>query len=211
MGTLQDSIKTRKKLIQAAGELFADKGFDGVSVREIISKAGTSLNAMNYHFKTKEGLYREVLMEACRTSSISAKDQQFLLSLDPEEALFVMIKEGLKEYRKDGVHSWKTVIITRECWQPSSFFDEVLEQYFQPEARFLAKIIANVTCKPEDSQSVMFSVMTFIGLLETFGLYEHLIEGISPGFSKKSAKKDRLVKQLMRVTIEAALSEEEGA
>ncbi len=51
---------TRQKLLYVAEELFAEKGFHGVSVREITSQAGVHLSAVNYHFGSKENLYLEV-------------------------------------------------------------------------------------------------------------------------------------------------------
>jgi AcrR family transcriptional regulator len=43
-------------LLKAAGELFADRGIDGVSLREITQSAGANLAAVNYHFGSREGL-----------------------------------------------------------------------------------------------------------------------------------------------------------
>lgn len=51
------SIETRERLVEAAIELFGLIGFDGTSTRAIASKAGASLGAIPYHFKTKENLY----------------------------------------------------------------------------------------------------------------------------------------------------------
>lgn len=51
------SIETRDQLVQAAIELFGLAGYDGTSTRAISSKAGASLGAIPYHFKTKENLY----------------------------------------------------------------------------------------------------------------------------------------------------------
>ena len=55
---------TRRKLIDVAGVLFSERGFDGVSIREIIRKAGVNLGAVTYHFGSKEGLFDEVVREA---------------------------------------------------------------------------------------------------------------------------------------------------
>jgi len=54
-------MKTREKLIEAAGQVFAERGFQEATVREICSRAGTNGAAVNYHFGDKLGLYTEVL------------------------------------------------------------------------------------------------------------------------------------------------------
>ena len=55
---------TKKSLLAAAGELFAKHGVDGVGIRAIAEKAGANQGAINYHFRSKEHLYGEVLQYA---------------------------------------------------------------------------------------------------------------------------------------------------
>ncbi len=52
---------TQDKLLKAAEEMFAERGFDGVSVRDITGKAGVNLGSLTYHFGTKEKLFAEVI------------------------------------------------------------------------------------------------------------------------------------------------------
>src|SRR5680860_1324241 len=55
---------TRNAILKAAVALFAERGYDGTSIRAIVSKARVNQAAINYHFKGKEGLYFEVLKVA---------------------------------------------------------------------------------------------------------------------------------------------------
>lgn len=52
---------TRERILDAGEALFAEHGFAGASVRAITAAAGTNLNAVNYHFGSKEGLFRAVV------------------------------------------------------------------------------------------------------------------------------------------------------
>ncbi len=54
---------TKERLLSVAEGLFAEKGFHGVSVREITAQAQTHLSAVNYHFGSKEKLYLEVFRQ----------------------------------------------------------------------------------------------------------------------------------------------------
>ena len=47
-------MSTKNKILDAADVLFADKGFNGTSLREITSQANVNLAAVNYHFGSKE-------------------------------------------------------------------------------------------------------------------------------------------------------------
>ena len=53
----------RDRLIEAAAELFAEKSFGGVSVREICKKAGTGINMIHHYFGNKEGLLDAIIKQ----------------------------------------------------------------------------------------------------------------------------------------------------
>ena len=55
------AVRTRDQLLDAAEALFAERGFYGVSVREIAARAKANLGAIPYYFGTKENLLKEVL------------------------------------------------------------------------------------------------------------------------------------------------------
>ena len=51
---------TRERILNAACELFAEKGFSGTTTQDICTHADANIAAVNYHFRSKENLYREV-------------------------------------------------------------------------------------------------------------------------------------------------------
>lgn len=57
------SEQTRRRLLEAANQVFAEKGFTRSSTREITSKAGVNIASLNYHFEDKAGLYRSVFKQ----------------------------------------------------------------------------------------------------------------------------------------------------
>jgi AcrR family transcriptional regulator len=52
---------TREKILETAWSLFAERGFDGVSVRDVTTEAGVNLASVSYHFGGKDGLIQETL------------------------------------------------------------------------------------------------------------------------------------------------------
>lgn len=61
---MNESGGTAASLLVAATELFARRGYDGASVRDITREAGANLAAVGYHFGSKEGLWLATLEAA---------------------------------------------------------------------------------------------------------------------------------------------------
>src|SRR5262245_30699124 len=56
--------RTRRQLLEVAGEVFAEKGVHQATGKEICQKAGVNTAAVNYYFGGMEGLYAAVVAEA---------------------------------------------------------------------------------------------------------------------------------------------------
>ena len=65
MATYSTSEKTRKALIESAGQLVAELGLGAVSTRAIVKHANENLGTIHYHFGSKEDLLKEMLRYAC--------------------------------------------------------------------------------------------------------------------------------------------------
>src|SRR5437764_14498080 len=57
----RDAAATRDALLTAGGELFAERGYDGVPVWAIAQKAGVNKAMINYHFGGKRKLYLAIV------------------------------------------------------------------------------------------------------------------------------------------------------
>lgn len=204
MGTPKDSEKTKARIIEAAGALFAEKGFKKVTVREIVKAARTHLGALNYHFQSKDSLYHTVLLKACELTTFSTDEVDQLKRLSSREALYLMIVESIRYYKLQGEDTWAYKLLSRECREPSKTFDELAKVYFTPHADYMAEMIAKVVEKPADDFQVRFATVSLFGLLETFGAYDHLTEAMAPGLLNILKKKNLLAKQLLKIITDIA-------
>ncbi len=99
MATYQNSEKTRLALIEAAGELFAEKGISAVTTREIAQKAGAAQNAITYHFGGIKGLINAVWAHVL----IEWEPGSFR-SYIRENTMLLNSREGAKELVSGAIH-----------------------------------------------------------------------------------------------------------
>lgn len=59
-------IDTKEQIINVAEELFAERGYAGTSLRQVIKEAGVNLSAVHYHFGSKEELFRAVVARTAK-------------------------------------------------------------------------------------------------------------------------------------------------
>src|SRR3712207_187483 len=94
---------TRAKLLAAAAQIFAKKGYSGATVKEIADEAGVNVSLISYHFKGKEGLFRELVegfgkerlrdSEKILTPPESLEDMRVKLRLWMEQFLHCQVHE----------------------------------------------------------------------------------------------------------------------
>lgn len=118
---------TRQALIEAATTVFAEKGFEGGSVRLITQKAEANQAAINYHFGGKEGLYREVLRGALHAfDEFSLIDESRLPDMDRDEALRLFLRQQLIPLVKRDQLSRAMRLFNWEILQRTEVFQDLL-------------------------------------------------------------------------------------
>src|SRR3954465_5345491 len=112
----QPSETTREKIIKAAARAFAQYGYEGASVRRIVGTAAVNQAAINYHFGSKEGLYRAVLQMALRSLGSDDAAAGGASALTREQALRQFMRRQLqpmtaRDERSDylRIFSWETL------------------------------------------------------------------------------------------------------
>jgi AcrR family transcriptional regulator len=124
---------TRDRIMKAAERLFAERGYDGTSIRLIVAKARVNQAAINYHFDGKDGLYREVLRVAFRgmTEDQLAHAQE-MKSMSREEALEAFIRRQLRPLMSRDESSRYMRIFNWETVRPTAVFRSMLSEEAAP-------------------------------------------------------------------------------
>src|SRR5688572_19991256 len=120
MGTPQESEETRRRLVEAAGEVFAEDGFHGATVRAIAARADTNLAAINYHFRDKEGLYQAVLGHACCKTGSNLSRFEAAEGVPAERRLAMLLRGAVEEMLRTRNHPWIPKLMAREKAAPTA-------------------------------------------------------------------------------------------
>ena len=145
----------REKLIETAGKVFAEVGFDGATVRKICSRAGIDVNAVDEHFGDKLGLYTEVLNSSIMAQQEPAHAMSAAHASDPRLALRALICEWFERAREGGRPDWFAPIMAREMARPTLALDRVADTMGSNYLRFRSLVGQVIERGPDDPATRM--------------------------------------------------------
>jgi AcrR family transcriptional regulator len=154
---------TRAQLLEAAGQVFAEKGFDRATGREICERAGANAAAINYYFGGTEGLYAAVIEVAHDrlitldklTATIAGKPDA-RAKLESIMALAIDLLTGPVS------HSWVLRVLAREFLNPSAAIESLIDRQGIPKLRILKGIVGELMGVPDDHPAVARGCLTLV-------------------------------------------------
>jgi len=151
---------TRAKLLDAAGTVFAEFGYQGATVREICARAGVNIALVNYYFGDKLELYSEVLRE----SMGPMKDEIRALEsgLPPEEAVRDLIRATMQRIFRAERPGWHYRLMLHEIAQPTPALTNVINETMRPLYDRFRGLIGRMLALPPDHDSVRFCTHSVI-------------------------------------------------
>jgi AcrR family transcriptional regulator len=156
----QDPTKVR--LLEAAGEEFAEKGFELARVRSICDRAGANLAAINYHFGDKEHLYVEVLREAHRCG-LDPEERESDAQDSPAERLREFIHRFLgRVLAMNHPEGWQHRLMLREMIAPTRFSEVMIRETIRPRFEAMKRIMADI-CPGADERRLDALAFSVIG------------------------------------------------
>lgn len=175
-------VNTKDALLAAATEIFADKGFDAATVRDICGKANANVAAVNYHYGGKDALYVAVLEEVFPRERVLP--QTTADSLSPEDRLRAYLQGMAKDIYERGnngsmiAQHW--AIFLREMAKPSENLDMIVRRQVQPRVDELREIVADIL-GPDTPDSVLaFSSSSIWVLMLDHLLTQPILDRLTP-------------------------------
>ena len=138
------SDDTRGRILNAAGEVFADHGFKAATVREICRRAEVNLSSVNYYFRDKERLYVEVFKAAHPGGPEGIAILDWPDDASPEQKLRLFIRALFERLLQAESPAWKMRLLQREILEPTALCLEVMQKYFRAKFAQLMSVLDEV-------------------------------------------------------------------
>jgi TetR/AcrR family transcriptional regulator, regulator of cefoperazone and chloramphenicol sensitivity len=159
-----DDLDTkRERIVEAAGELFAERGFEATTVRDICQAADANVAAVNYYFGDKQRLYIEAVVRAHRWRMERVKLPEWSVDTTPEQKLADFIKTFIRRVRSGPGDTWHTRLIMREIGNPSAACAELVQSSIRPQFEILLSILGELLPDETDVEKVRLNAFSIVG------------------------------------------------
>lgn len=197
----------RQKLVLAALKLFAEKGFEGASTRDIADAAGANISAIRYYFGDKAGLYRAAFTEPLGENAHGCADIDPTLPLP--EALHQFFAEFLEPLKRGEAVRLVMKLHFREMIEPTGAWEEAIEAEIKPQHEAMVRMLTQrfgISAADVDVQRLAFSV---VGMAVHYYVGQDIVNAIAPEVLASPDAIDTLAARLAHYA--AAMIEAEAA
>lgn len=172
-------LKSDERIIVAAMRVFADYPVEKASLRLIAKEAGISFSSITYHFKTKENLYREVLIRIVNfaLSALPQLSEKFPRKMTIKQAkteLQTIISTFSERIYGNSNASVLARIIMREHISPSSVYDTLFNEYFTKIIDRVANLV-RILCPQKSKRQATIQAFNILGQLIGFRIERELM------------------------------------
>jgi AcrR family transcriptional regulator len=157
------SERTRSQLLEAAGKMFADHGFDGATGQAICRKARVNPAAIVYHFGGMVGLHRAVLDEALRRLVTTASLANAVKAeRGPRRQLAAFLGLIVHTVTSPASQAWPGKLFGREFISPSAALGRAHDRDLAVRSKLLKSIVSALTGMPANDPRVARSCISIM-------------------------------------------------
>lgn len=161
--SINDLDTTRDRIVEAAGQIFAERGFDATTVRDICQRAEANIAAVNYYFGDKQRLYVEAVVRAHRWRMERAKLPDWPANTSPQKKLADFIRTFIRRVRTGPEDTWRTRLVMREMMHPSAACAELVQASIRPQFEILLGILRELLPADTSEQQLHLTAFSIVG------------------------------------------------
>ena len=196
-----EQAQTRQQLLEAAGVVFAERGFRNTTVREICQRAGANIAAVNYHFGDKEKLYLEVFRYSRQKELERFPQLQKRSEQPPEKQLHGFILALLQRIFDTGEASWHGQLMLREMIEPTSALDFVVAEKIRPMSQHLREIVAEILGLRVDDERVRRCSFSVVSQSVFYCHCRPVVERLDDGESFDAKSLEKLAEHITKFSL----------
>ena len=178
--------ESRARMIAASARMFAERSFDGVSVREIANAADVNVSAVSYHFGGKRGLYiaaLEQLLEEMRPvgGPVIERIEAAMADGTPsvpalrDVACFV-VRHILTKMLSGDLEPWVTQTVLREFQNPTTDYRPMLDERVLPLHKAMGKLTAASLGTKLDAPATVLAAHGVMGQIMVFAAARRVVQ-----------------------------------
>lgn len=169
----------RSRLILSALHLFAAKGYEGATTREICEAAGANISAIRYYFGDKAGLYRAAFTEPMGDMPCGANLGAYA-DLPMPEALKRLFLDFLEPLKRGEVFQLVMKLHFREMIEPTGAWKEEIDAEIKPHHEALVAMLTRHLGLPAVDADVHRLAFAIIGMAVHFYVGLEAVSAIAP-------------------------------
>jgi TetR/AcrR family transcriptional regulator, regulator of cefoperazone and chloramphenicol sensitivity len=159
---------TRERILKTAVRLFAERGYEATSVRTLAANARVNQAAINYHFKTKDGLYREVLRTAIHAlTEHQLSHAQETRAMPRERALSEFVRQQLRPLSARDDVSRYIHILNWEAVRPTAVYRKLFSEEAAPFLGFAVDLMRRFM-PDADQPTLIMAAIWLVGQCTVF-------------------------------------------
>ncbi|MBI1348749.1 DUF1956 domain-containing protein [bacterium] len=135
---------TKRRLLNTAGQIFADKGFEAASIREICQQAEANIAAVHYHFGDKKQLYVATVRLAQCAQSDEIPFPELPADMPAAQRLRTFVGTMFERMLSADRPKWHLQLMLRELSYPTEACEAIVHDYIRPMADSLRTILAEL-------------------------------------------------------------------
>lgn len=194
---MSEQDDTRKRLLRAATEVFAEHGYHAATTREICRRANANLAAIHYHFGDKAELYREVFkLPFLEQSASLGEPPREAQSLASSLTLFYRIL--LQPAFEDGARMRQiTRLHAREEIESSGVLGDAVTQVIRPNFERLLHLLCRELGASEPDAEIERLGFCLIGMARIFIHGECVVNAFCPDLLQGERALDEMIAKLV--------------
>ncbi len=201
------SEDTTERIIDAAGFVFAERGYRGTTVRQITARAAVNLAAVNYHFKNKAELYVRVLREAKKHLRAIVIEE---IPGSPEEQLRVFIEQFVQYLLDPKRPLWHGRVLAMEMSNPTPALGIVVRELTAPFYRDVRGLVEKVVGRATPAELDLFTLSIF-GQCVFYVCSRPVVEQLSVNLGRSPHRVEQIGRHIGAFSVAALKNYRRGA